>query len=516
MDIEGSDDEGESVYVKKQKIVHYGSLEEKERQRLATGISLSSVSNDVVKAGIEAGNINISSGDTMEMEEDKESQAEALAIFERRKRARQIQVSTDDTEVKAHLRLLGEAICLFGEGPAERRERLRQLLATLGTDIIQPKKQEEPVEIKPKDEDNITWYHEGSENLKKARYWIAEYSIPRAKERIGKQKEQKHVLTVTRLQDMHKRLRSVSNEYSQIGDNRPLSHCEFSPNSKMLAVASWSGLCKLWSVPDCQLIRTLRGHNCNVGAIVFHPQATVSLDDNACCMASCGHDGAVKLWNLVSDEPIADIEGHAPYRVAHLNYHPSGRFLGTCCFDHSWRLWDLEAQEEILHQEGHSKPVYDISFQNDGALAVTGGLDGFGRLWDLRSGRCIMFLEGHLKAVLSITFAPDGFHVASGSEDNTAKIWDVRQRKCVYTIPAHTNLISKVHFQPEHGNYLITSSYDGTSKIWANSTWASLKTLAGHEGKVMNVDVSPDLKFIASVSFDRTFKLWASELKGGL
>ena len=41
-------------------------------------------------------------------------------------------------------------------------------------------------------------------------------------------------------------------------------------------------------------------------------------------------------------------------------------------YDNSWRLWDLEAQEEILHQEGHSKPVYDIAFQNDGALAVTG------------------------------------------------------------------------------------------------------------------------------------------------
>ena len=41
-------------------------------------------------------------------------------------------------------------------------------------------------------------------------------------------------------------------------------------------------------------------------------------------------------------------------------------------YDNSWRLWDLEAQEEILHQEGHSKPVYDVAFQNDGALAVTG------------------------------------------------------------------------------------------------------------------------------------------------
>lgn len=41
-------------------------------------------------------------------------------------------------------------------------------------------------------------------------------------------------------------------------------------------------------------------------------------------------------------------------------------------YDNSWRLFDLEENEEILYQEGHSQPVYDIAFQNDGAIALTG------------------------------------------------------------------------------------------------------------------------------------------------
>ncbi|GFS26665.1 U4/U6 small nuclear ribonucleoprotein Prp4-like [Elysia marginata] len=72
------------------------------------------------------------------------------------------------------------------------------------------------------------------------------------------------------------------------------------------------------------------GHNGNVGCIEFHPDATVNLEPSLCCMASSGHDGTVKLWNLESEEPLADIEGHAPYRVSRLKYHPSGRFLATC------------------------------------------------------------------------------------------------------------------------------------------------------------------------------------------
>ncbi|KAK3088517.1 hypothetical protein FSP39_020089 [Pinctada imbricata] len=521
-DPEFSDDEDsfDVPQVKKLKPVVYGSLEEKERQRIESGTSSGSLAVDAIEAGKAAGNINISSGGTYDIaEQSTDNHAELIAELEKRKKARQIQVSTDDYEVKANLRQLGEPICLFGEGPADRRERLRRILAEIGTEALKKKREEEALEKKKREEENITWYHEGSDSLRNARFWIAKYSLPRAKTRVLQQKEHKREPEAKRNaqnQDLQKRLRAVSNECSQIGDERPLSFCQFSPDSKLLAVASWSGLCKLWSIPDCQLVRQLRGHNCNVGAIVFHPQATLTLDDNACCMASCSQDGSVKLWNLVSDEPIADIEGHSPYRVSRLQYHPSGRFLGTCCFDNSWRLWDLEVQEEILHQEGHSKPVYDISFQHDGALVSTAGMDGFGRVWDLRTGRCIMFMEGHLKALLSVDFSYDGYHVATGSEDNTAKIWDLRQLKCIYTIPAHTNLVSKLRFQPYHSNYLVTSSYDCTSKIWAHPTWAPLKTLAGHEGKVMGVDISPDLKYIASASYDRTFKLWASEALGGI
>lgn len=67
---------------------------------------------------------DVSTGETLELEDRvSERQQEALAAFERRRRARQITVSTDDAEVKAGLRALGEPITLFGEGPADRRER---------------------------------------------------------------------------------------------------------------------------------------------------------------------------------------------------------------------------------------------------------------------------------------------------------------------------------------------------------------------------------------------------------
>ncbi|KAM6237351.1 U4/U6 small nuclear ribonucleoprotein Prp4 [Spheniscus humboldti] len=493
--------------------IFYGSLEEKERERLAKGES-GLLGKEGMKAAIEAGNINISSGEVFDLEDHmSERQAEVLAEFERRKRARQINVSTDDSEVKACLRALGEPITLFGEGPAERRERLRNILSVVGTDALKKTRKDDDRSKKSKEEYQQTWYHEGPRSLKTARLWLANYSLPRAVKRLEEARLLKEIPEATRTsqrQELHKSLRSLNNFCSQIGDDRPLSYCHFSPNSKLLATACWSGLCKLWSVPDCNLVHTLRGHNTNVGAIVFHPKATVSLDKKDVNLASCAADGSVKLWSLESDEPVADIEGHS-MRVARVMWHPSGRFLGTTCYDHSWRLWDLEAQEEILHQEGHSKGVYDIAFHTDGSLAGTGGLDAFGRVWDLRTGRCIMFLEGHLKEIYGVNFSPNGYHVATGSGDNTCKVWDLRQRKCIYTIPAHQNLVTGVKFEPNHGNFLLTGAYDNTAKIWTHPGWSPLKTLAGHEGKVMGLDISLDGQLIATCSYDRTFKLWTAE-----
>lgn len=502
-------DEDEPTYVKKQKVVHYGSLEEKEREKLSKGASTSS-------ATLKGGNINVSN-EYLELEDDFISRDKQLVLeeFERRKKARQIAVSTDDVEVRAHLRQLNEPICLFGEGPADRRERLRQLLARLGQDAIKKKRDDDRGVDEKERETTQTWYHEAPESLRIARYWIADYSIPRAKQRLEQARVERQIPEATRTaksQELYKKLGAFEITCSQIGDTRPISCCQFSPDCSMIATSSWSGLCRLWLKKDLSLIRTLRGHDCTACAIEFHPLSTVSQSTSSLNLASCSTDGAVNLWNLESEEPIGNLEGHEPYRVAHVVFHPSGRFLATCCFDKSWRLWDLEANEEVLHQEGHSKAVYDISFQSDGSLAATAGWDSFGRVWDLRTGRCIMFMDGHLKEVNSVDFSPNGYQIITGSQDNTIKIWNLRQRKLEYTIAAHTNVVSKVLFEKNKGNYIMSASFDNSVKLWAHPGWTPIKTLNEPNGKVMCCDVSQDNKYIITSSFDRTFKLWEPEL----
>ncbi|KAM3171900.1 hypothetical protein ACTXT7_015645 [Hymenolepis weldensis] len=438
-------------------------------------------------------------GQYLPLENKGLSSAEIVALehIELKKKARLIQVSTEDQEVKYYLRQLGEPICLFGEDAADRRERLRLLLAISGGPAQRPilnsadarnstltardstkGEREQPSRLDRNSsararnlKNNTVWYHQGPEGLIEARMFITKYSLVKAKQRLEKARE--YYASVpepqrkARYQEYLKVLRNTSLLCSQVGDTRPLTCCHFSPDSQMLATSSMSGLCRVWSVPDSEMKLSLRGHRTAACSVAWHPRAGLQ-SELKIALASSAQDGSVKLWSLDSEEALADLSGHEPHRVSRIAFHPSGRFLGTTCFDSSWRLWDLECCTEVLHQEGHSKPVYDIAFHPDGSLALTAGLDSYGRVWDLRTGRCIMFLEGHLEEMLGVDIAANGYHAATSSSDNSVRIWDLRQQQTIYVLPAHTNVVSSVKFEPVIPMFIVGVAAKLTAKNYGS------------------------------------------------
>ncbi|KAG5867940.1 hypothetical protein JTB14_037001 [Gonioctena quinquepunctata] len=232
-----SDDE-DQPYAKKTKTIHYGSLEDSEKARLE---AQNEESNDSELDLTTTPQVQEAS-EYMELEDAMSRDKQALLEeFERRRKARSINVSTDDAEVKRNLRQLGEPICLFGEGPADRRSRLRDILSRIGEDAVIRREAEEERKLFEKDQET-TWYHEGPESLRIARLWIAEYSLPRAKARLEEARRMTDIPAATKTaktQELQKKIQAMSIHSSQIGDTRPISYCQFSPNSELLATASW-------------------------------------------------------------------------------------------------------------------------------------------------------------------------------------------------------------------------------------------------------------------------------------
>jgi len=257
-------------------------------------------------------------------------------------------------------------------------------------------------------------------------------------------------------------------------------------------------------------VATLRGHTERISGLAWHPQADKRSSGEA-ALVSAGCDSLAKLWSS-SGQELGELRGHAS-RLSRVAFHPSGRFIGTASFDTTWRLWDAERRETLLLQEGHTRPLYAIAFHPDGSLVATAGLDALLRVWDLRTGKCVQLLHGHVKQVLGLDFAPTGTSLASGSDDHTVRLWDLRKKRCAYTIPAHSALISHVRYAPGHGKFLMSTSYDNKVKLWSTKSSATpelIKTMEGHEGRVMCGDISDDGKHFATAAMDHTWKLWGT------
>ncbi|EFJ34421.1 hypothetical protein SELMODRAFT_81344 [Selaginella moellendorffii] len=421
------------------------------------------------------------------------------------RRAAALAVPTSDAAVKEKLRQMGQPVTLFGEREMERRDRLRYLMADEGGDRLPQKQEAKEESVKISAVQKSTFYTEGTADLLRARMEILHFSVPRAADRIARAKRKRENPDEDEEQEIKSVLKSVANfslDCSEIGDDRPLTGCAFSPDSALLATCGWTGVAKIWSVPDVKKVGALKGHHTErLTDVVFSPDGQN--------IATASADRTAMVWDLQGNMKMA-FKGHLT-RLARIAFHPSGAYIGTTSFDKTWRLWDVNTGAEVLLQEGHSRGLYGIAFQCDGSLVASCGMDALTRVWDLRTGRSIMALEGHVKPVLGVDFSKNGYHLATGGEDHTCKIWDLRRKAMLYTIPAHSSLISQVKYEREDGYYLMTASFDNTAKAWSGRDFKPVKTLSGHEGKLTGVDVTSDNQYVVTVAHDRTIKLWSQK-----
>eukprot|EP01029_Cantina_marsupialis_P028945 TRINITY_DN778229_c0_g1_i1.p1 TRINITY_DN778229_c0_g1~~TRINITY_DN778229_c0_g1_i1.p1 ORF type:complete len:485 (+),score=120.58 TRINITY_DN778229_c0_g1_i1:98-1552(+) len=452
--------------------------------------------------------------------EEQREHARILQEHEAINRANQIVIPTQDIDVKMYLRVIGEPICLFGENPANRRNRLRLILAKsdMTDDQIKELAGQMPTfasavvggstDVKDKvDVATETFYtRPKDQSLELSRKFIFDYSMKQANQRLlterGLNEEERAKIDVE-CSKLYANLNSVALETTQVGGERPLTRSRFSPDETEVLTAGWCGKIKLWDLKTTDLIREYIGHDCRVHDIAFRPTNTEGTGH----FASAGADSVAYIWNTETETPIASLKGHAA-RLCQLAWHPSGRFIATTSFDHTWRLWDVEAQKELLLQEGHIREVYPIAFQCDGALVATGDLEGVGRVWDLRSGKSIFTMKHHIKKITSIDWSPNGYQLATGSDDNFAKIVDLRKQSNIYSICAHSGLVSRVQFAPKSGEFLATSSFDRTCKLWSARDFTQLTTFRGEQEKVMDIDISKSETSFLTCSFDHSWKIW--------
>eukprot|EP01047_Picozoa_sp_COSAG01_P127902 COSAG01_NODE_57202_length_313_cov_2.490654_1_plen_88_part_10 len=73
----------------------------------------------------------------------------------------------------------------------------------------------------------------------------------------------------------------------------------------------------------------------------------------------------------------------------------------------------------------------------------------------------------------------------------TLRVWSAATGECVQTLAGHSGRVLSAQFSPD-GQNIVSASDDETVRVWSAATGECVQTLAGHSDWVLSAQFSPD------------------------
>uniref|UniRef100_A0A9L0JZT0 Notchless protein homolog 1 n=1 Tax=Equus asinus TaxID=9793 RepID=A0A9L0JZT0_EQUAS len=129
----------------------------------------------------------------------------------------------------------------------------------------------------------------------------------------------------------------------------------------------------LWSpAEDKKPLARMTGHQALINQVLFSPDSRI--------VASASFDKSIKLWDGRTGKYLASLRGHvaAVYQIA---WSADSRLLVSGSSDSTLKVWDVKAQKLATDLPGHADEVYAVDWSPDGQRVASGGKDKCLRIW---------------------------------------------------------------------------------------------------------------------------------------
>jgi predicted Ser/Thr protein kinase len=153
---------------------------------------------------------------------------------------------------------------------------------------------------------------------------------------------------------------------------------------------------------------------------------------------------------------------------------------------------------------GSRNASLSISVSPDGRTLLAASFDNVVRLWDLTTRQPTVLHEGQLAA--SSTMSPDGKWFAAGYHDGKIRLWEAGSLK-LRSMTGHSNQVIGLAFTPDSAQ-LVSSSTDGTARVWDVVGGTSRAPLGGHPKGAMCVAVASTGRLAAVGAAEQVIRLW--------
>lgn len=320
------------------------------------------------------------------------------------------------------------------------------------------------------------------------------------------------------------------------GHNSAITALDISPNGRYIASSGdFEEFIKVWDSVTGNEIAMLKGHQVGAGTLRFSPDGKylVSIETNG---------SMIKIWDFIRGKELASLEGRG-LDIRSPIISPDGRFLTAGSLDPIIKVWEVPSGKEVLFLKGHEGPVNMVQFSPDGKYLASGSRDSTVKIWNAENGKEISTLEGHNNHVMSLKFSSDGKYLTTWGMGNKIIIWDFPSGKEIISLKEKTGSFPLEKFDPDgrfsmagisgmfkiwetssgkeiasslessarrfspDGRLMVSSSEDEIL-IWEFPSGIPVGSLMGHNDRIRSLCLSPDGKYLASGSDDKTIKIW--------
>lgn len=274
----------------------------------------------------------------------------------------------------------------------------------------------------------------------------------------------------------------------------------FSQDGRTLMTSD--GTVRLWRAPRGYRRATLE-HGADVYAVAFSRDGQFTLTGGNLKNVAAG---SARIWHTATGEPGAESlkTGAAVLAVA---FSPDNK-LALTAGGAKAHLWQTATGKLQAVLEGHQLGIAAVAFSPDGALVLTGSFDGAARLWNVATAKPVGEPLMHGGPVQAVAFSSDGQRILTGSDDKSARLWCVPALQPIGEPMLHAHRVESVTFSHDSKTAYTACRYDNEVLCWDATTGKAATKLAGHQGGVWSLAVTPRL--LLSGSADKTARFWTT------
>ena len=234
-------------------------------------------------------------------------------------------------------------------------------------------------------------------------------------------------------------------------------------------------------------VYTYKGHSARVSEVAWSPDGKY---------IASGAEQNIQVWEAMTGKRIQSINlllnlgpGYGGMSFA---WSPDSKYIVAGFADNTAKVVDVMTGKFRLTYTGHSGSVNQVAWSHDGKYIASSSDDKTIQVWDAATGKLLLTNRGYPNPMGNPIWSPDSKYIAS-SDDKTIQVWDAMTGKLRLTYRGHSEGAAPLAWSPD-GKYIVSASWDGTNQVWDAMTGKRIHTFQGVSGAVA---WSPDGKYIA-------------------